>query len=266
MTGIIRTIQVRSPGWDGIPQSPDDFNLATFSRLEKPEDESNQPTAEVERAHREGGGAIAGIVREPTRARLPQTSVTAVCPDRPEFRYESASDDSGNYLISNLPPCQYVLRVEKFLFVDNEMTDISVRSGETTVVDVTLEIGQIIDTIEVPAAAAWRQTEPVQAYVKGSPGVTPRLSEYSLETLLWAPDIETGTDGRTRIRFTPANSIMTWKLVALGSTVEGEVGVGSAEVRAFRPFSVDHDPPPALAEGDEISLPATIRNYLEDEQ
>ena len=52
----------------------------------------------------------------------------------------------------------------------------------------------------------------------------------------------------------------------VGSTVDGRIGEGSADIKAFQPFFADLDSPQTLTAGDEISLPAPIRNYTDKEQ
>jgi hypothetical protein len=52
----------------------------------------------------------------------------------------------------------------------------------------------------------------------------------------------------------------------IGSTEDGEIGTAETEIKAFQPFFVEHDPPRVLTEGDQISLPIVLRNYLERAQ
>src|SRR5256885_10494047 len=52
----------------------------------------------------------------------------------------------------------------------------------------------------------------------------------------------------------------------IGSTEDGQIGTVEKEIKAFQPFFVEHDPPRVLTEGDEISLPVVVRNYLDSAQ
>ncbi|HKC84938.1 MAG TPA: alpha-2-macroglobulin family protein, partial [Blastocatellia bacterium] len=88
------------------------------------------------------------------------------------------------------------------------------------------------------------------------------MREYFPETLLWQPQIETDKQGRAHLKFKLADNITTWKMSVVGSTVDGEIGIAEKEFRAFQPFFAEHDPPKVLTEGDEISLPVVLRNYL----
>ena len=52
-------------------------------------------------------------------------------------------------------------------------------------------------------------------------------------------------------------------MAVIGSTEDGRIGTAETEFKAFQPFFVEHDPPRILTEGDEISLPVVVRNYLD---
>jgi uncharacterized protein YfaS (alpha-2-macroglobulin family) len=54
--------------------------------------------------------------------------------------------------------------------------------------------------------------------------------------------------------------------VVIASTEDGRIGTVEKEIKAFQPFFVEHDPPRVLTEGDEVSLPVVVRNYLERAQ
>ena len=95
---------------------------------------------------------------------------------------------------------------------------------------------------------------------------TPRLREYFPETLVWQPSLETDKQGRAQLQFKLADNITTWKMSVIGSTEDGQVGVVEKEIKSFQPFFVEHDPPRVLTEGDEISLPVVVRNYLDRAQ
>src|SRR5205085_8530246 len=90
--------------------------------------------------------------------------------------------------------------------------------------------------------------------------------EYLPETLLWQPQLLTDRTGRAQLNFKLADNITTWKLAVVASTTDGELGTAEREFRAFQPFFIEHDPPPVLTEGDELSLPIIVRNYTEKPQ
>src|SRR5262249_19045388 len=110
--------------------------------------------------------------------------------------------------------------------------------------------------------------------IKLSPGAlkqtgelsTPRLRQYFPETLVWQPSLETDEQGRVALKFNLADNITTWRLAVVASTIDGRIGTAQTDVLAFQPFFVEHDPPRVLTEGDEISLPVVVRNYLDRRQ
>ncbi|HZS45423.1 MAG TPA: alpha-2-macroglobulin family protein [Blastocatellia bacterium] len=97
-------------------------------------------------------------------------------------------------------------------------------------------------------------------------GQTPRLRQYFPETLVWQPQLITDSNGIAKLEFPTADSITTWQLAAVGSTVDGKIGTGSAEIRAFQEFFADPQLPPTLTEGDQINLPVVVRNYMDQAQ
>jgi uncharacterized protein YfaS (alpha-2-macroglobulin family) len=96
--------------------------------------------------------------------------------------------------------------------------------------------------------------------------VTPRVREDFPETMLWEPALVTDRRGHAKLNFKLADNITTWKLTAVGSTKTGELGRAEQDLRAFQPFFVEHDPPRILTQGDEISYPLVLRNYLDRAQ
>jgi uncharacterized protein YfaS (alpha-2-macroglobulin family) len=90
----------------------------------------------------------------------------------------------------------------------------------------------------------------------------PRLRQYFPETLYWAPEVLTDEGGYVSLQIPMADSITTWRLTALASTQDGRLGSTTRGVRVFQDFFVDIDLPVALTQGDEISIPIGVFNYL----
>jgi len=100
-----------------------------------------------------------------------------------------------------------------------------------------------------------------------APGLeAPRLRQYFPETLFWLPELVTGDDGRATLQVPMADSITTWRLTALASSQDGRLGFNTYGLRVFQDFFVDIDLPVALTEGDEISIPVGVYNYLPEAQ
>src|SRR5262249_47312104 len=184
----------------------------------------------------------------------------------------------GAYLLRDLAPGIYEVRFVASGFKSSVITDVAVYSSKLTKVDAELGVGAAAETVTVTADAPRLMTESASVSIvtrAGStlPGAgasqqiaTPRLREYFPETLLWQPQIETDKQGRAHLKFKLADNITTWKMSVVGSTVDGEIGIAEKEFRAFQPFFAEHDPPKVLTEGDEISLPVVLRNYLDKTQ
>ena len=94
----------------------------------------------------------------------------------------------------------------------------------------------------------------------------PRLRQYFPETMLWLPDAVTDEDGQLDLEFPVADSITTWRLTALASSQDGQLGSVSVPLRVFQDFFVDLDLPLSLTVGDQISVPVGIYNYLPEAQ
>ncbi|MGA8580981.1 MAG: MG2 domain-containing protein [Bryobacteraceae bacterium] len=89
----------------------------------------------------------------------------------------------------------------------------------------------------------------------------PRVRSYFPEALYINPEIITDRDGRASIAIPLADSITTWRMAMVASTVHGALGSGSSSVKVFQDFFADLDLPLTLTEGDRVSIPVAIYNY-----
>ena len=94
----------------------------------------------------------------------------------------------------------------------------------------------------------------------------PRLRQWFPETLFWAPEVLTDEGGFASLEIPMADSITTWRLTALASSQDGKLGFTTRGMRVFQDFFVDIDLPVALTQGDEISIPVGVFNYLPQAQ
>jgi uncharacterized protein YfaS (alpha-2-macroglobulin family) len=110
----------------------------------------------------------------------------------------------------------------------------------------------------------------IEAPASAETGVTaaepPRLRQYFPETMYWNPEAVTDENGNLRLEIPMADSITTWRLTALASTQDGRLGATTLGLRVFQDFFIDLDLPLALTQGDEISLPVGVFNYLPEPQ
>jgi uncharacterized protein YfaS (alpha-2-macroglobulin family) len=264
----------------------DDFDLAAFSQtvqVEEPEPSSMQPQRPGVR--RDNTGSIIGKVVDPRGMGISNATITAVREGqalRTGLEFATQAGQDGSYVLDGLLAQRYDVRITSPGFEMFMMSGVPVQVKRATVVVATLNLGTVSQTVTVKAEVAVIQTQtaslplnsrsdmmvlsPGVATVKNPERATPRLREYFPETLLWAPSVETGPDGRAELKFKLADNITTWKIAVTGSTETGDIGTATADIRAFQPFFVDHDPPRILTQGDELQLPVTVRNYLDRAQ
>jgi hypothetical protein len=263
-----------------VPFSVAEFNRVTAERSSK--DIRTMPTRE-QKPLAGGRGAIAGVVTDAMGAVVTNATVTAESDTG--ITYTEHSDPQGTYEFFNLPVGIYELRCWASEFVTNTVLQVPVQPGDTTRVNFSLRVGASTETVEVSAEAIMLQTtstelavtsrslfglagkaKPETAALMEKPLFTPKLRKYFPETLVWRPEVITDQNGHARIRFPMGDTITAWKMSVIASTVAGQIGVAEKELRSFQPFFVESDPPKVLTEGDQISQPVVLRNYLEKPQ
>ncbi len=282
----MKAISILSDGPDLTPNTADDFVLAKFASpfLEESGGTAGKtvPSQKPQPLYSGNSGAVRVLVQDPTGAVIPNAKIT-LSNEATGVAYEGASNDQGVCLLSNLPPGTYRVLVESPGFRAYVLTNIPVLSSNATDVEVTLQVGATTQTVEVAAESVRLETSASQSAAL-SPGITlttksgaasgqikmpvatPRLREYFPETLLWQPEILTGRAGHATVKVPLADSITTWKVSVIASTLDGHVATASADLRAFLPFFVELEPPKVLTVGDELHLPVTVRNYLDKPQ
>lgn len=97
---------------------------------------------------------------------------------------------------------------------------------------------------------------------KQAGGAEPRVRSFFPETLYTNPSLITDGQGRASIHVPMADSITTWRVTSLASTARGALGSSTAPIKVFQDFFVDLDLPVSLTEGDVVSVPVAVYNYL----
>ncbi|HEX8558557.1 MAG TPA: MG2 domain-containing protein, partial [Pyrinomonadaceae bacterium] len=255
------TLVVYSGGADERAGTADDFAVADFTSWRAA---AGAGAAKASRASAGGAGAISGRLTDPNGAVVPGVSVKATH-DVFRLEFEAVTDDEGVYLLRGLPSGPYTVTADSPGFRRYVAPRVWVRSGALTRVDARLDIGAITETVQVTGG----ELTPLDAKTSRAAGrppdarlSTPRLREFFPETLVWSPELVTGSDGSASMKFKLADNITTWKMSVIASTEDGRLGAFEQEFIAFQPFFIEHDPPRVLTEGDEISLPVVLRNYL----
>ncbi len=117
-----------------------------------------------------------------------------------------------------------------------------------------------MDAVAAPPAA------PTPSAPKAGGAAEPRIRQFFPETLFFAPSVITDAQGKASVPLALADSITTWRLSAMGNAQNGMLGSTEAPIRVFQDFFVDIDLPVTLTQGDQVSIPVAIYNYLKEEQ
>lgn len=118
-------------------------------------------------------GAIVGTVSDASGAVLPGATVEAVSAGG--TRLSGTTNESGAYRFPRVPPGTYVVVGKLDGFNPAEVTDVSVRLGDTVTANITLEVGAVSETISVVGEAG-------QVDVKNSATAT-SISTEQIESL-----------------------------------------------------------------------------------
>lgn len=108
----------------------------------------------------------------------------------------------------------------------------------------------------------WNDYDAQLPKAQGRAGGPARIRQFFPETLYSNPAVITDDSGRASLDVPLADSITTWRVSALASSMNGEVGSANAPLRVFQEFFADLDLPVAVTQGDVISVPVAVYNYL----
>ena len=100
---------------------------------------------------------ITGTVKDPTGAVLPGVEITATQTETGIARM-TISNETGAYILSNLPVGPYKLEASLAGFRTFVQSGIVLQVNSNPVINVTLEIGQVSEQVEVQANAALVET------------------------------------------------------------------------------------------------------------
>src|SRR5215475_7009331 len=97
-------------------------------------------------------GRISGTVVDSSGAVVPGATVTVINNANNAAR-TAVTDDSGFYTVTNLPVGTYTVTVERTGFKKANQTDNTLTADQRLTVNVTLEAGNVTETVEVSTAA-----------------------------------------------------------------------------------------------------------------
>lgn len=107
----------------------------------------------------------------------------------------------------------------------------------------------------------------VESNIKDSLKAEPmKVREYFPETLFSLAELITDDAGKAEVKVPLADSITTWRMNAVANSMKGDLGSASSSIKVFQDFFIDLDLPVSLTQGDEVTIPVTVYNYLPDSQ
>ncbi|MBS1872482.1 MAG: TonB-dependent receptor [Acidobacteria bacterium] len=110
-------------------------------------------------------GSVVGQVQDPTGAAIVQSVVTLTNKGTGQI-YEGKADEAGRFLIPNVLPGDYDLKVAAAGFKTQNKTDIHVSAGQVTRSDFAMEVGAIADQVTVEATAIVLQTDKADTHTE----------------------------------------------------------------------------------------------------
>ncbi|HOM98946.1 MAG TPA: carboxypeptidase regulatory-like domain-containing protein [Acidobacteriota bacterium] len=105
-----------------------------------------------------GSASLRGTVKDPTGAVVPGADVTIINENTKDERH-TITDESGGFFFGALRPGPHTLRVELPGFKTYEETGLVLRPAEARGVSVTLELGEMTETITITSVAEFIKTE-----------------------------------------------------------------------------------------------------------
>jgi Carboxypeptidase regulatory-like domain/TonB-dependent Receptor Plug Domain/TonB dependent receptor len=102
-------------------------------------------------------GRISGFIKDPSGATIANAKVTVQ--NKSGVERQTATNDSGYYVITNVPPGLYTMVAQAAGFQKYETTNNKLDPSADLVIDATLSVGAASQTVEVSASTAQLQTE-----------------------------------------------------------------------------------------------------------
>ncbi|MCC7496558.1 MAG: TonB-dependent receptor, partial [Bryobacterales bacterium] len=123
-------------------------------------------------------GSMSGTVKDPNGAVVPGAKIVAT--HLPTGReYPAQTTDAGLYVFPSLPPGPYSVTVRQPGFKELVRTGVEIRVGQRQDLDLTLEVGEVQQKIEVTAEAPLLETTSAERGQNISPQVLQSLPIYT---------------------------------------------------------------------------------------
>lgn len=103
-------------------------------------------------------GTVVGTVTDPSGAAIAGAAVSVVSMDTNEVR-QATTSSGGTYSVPNLPPGQYRVEVQQKGFKQSIQAGVQVQVDVTSRVDISLQVGNVSQTVEVTGETPLIQTD-----------------------------------------------------------------------------------------------------------
>lgn len=110
-------------------------------------------------------GSVIGQVEDPSGAAIVQSTITLTNRDTGQV-YEAKADESGRFLVANVTPGDYDLKVAATGFKTQLRTDIHVSASALTRSDFRMDVGAIAEQITVEGTATLLQTDKADTHTE----------------------------------------------------------------------------------------------------
>jgi uncharacterized protein YfaS (alpha-2-macroglobulin family) len=92
----------------------------------------------------------------------------------------------------------------------------------------------------------------------------PRIRKDFPDTAFWAGDVTTDANGAAHVRVEYPDSLTTWRLTVRAVTLATDVGTTTTRTLTTKDLILRIVTPRFLTEGDQVSIPTIVHNYLPD--
>ena len=258
-----------------------------------PDTGSVQLNIEHDRGPFNGRAELTGTVTDPTGAVVAGANVEVREISTGKKR-TTKTNATGEFSFSGVPAGEYTVEISSIGF-KSVVQNLTLQVRDRALLSATLAVGSVSEAIEVTAAGVMagavggvadgvrraigrfdlpaKQAVPmanpmaqnsavlVESEDKDASGTQGHVRSYFPEALFINPEIITDADGRASISIPLADSITTWRMAMLASTVQGALGSATSSLKVFQDFFVDLDLPVTLTQGDRVSIPVAVYNY-----
>jgi alpha-2-macroglobulin len=94
----------------------------------------------------------------------------------------------------------------------------------------------------------------------------PRVRKDFPDTVFWAADVTTNAAGDAQVRVDYPDSLTSWRFTVRAVTMSTDVGATTAHTTTTKDLILRVVTPRFLTEGDQVSIPAIVHNYLPDQK